>query len=89
LKDTEVFKPTDYALLYPQKLLQHIVDEFFTFYQNADLASHPELLHKGVNSISCLLNNAWNTAQTNPSEYFSYEIDSINNLRNEYGLSKI
>lgn len=89
LKDTEVFKPTDYALLYPQKLLQYIVDEFFTFYQNADLASHPELLHKDVNSISCLLNNAWNTAQTNPSEYFSYEIDSINNLRNEYGLSKI
>jgi hypothetical protein len=89
LKDTEVFKPTDYALLYPQKLLQQIVDEFFTFYQNADLASHPELLHKGVNSISCLLNNAWNTAQTNPSEYFLYEIDSINNLRNEYGLSKI
>ena len=28
LKDTEVFKPNDYSLLYPQKLLQQIVDEF-------------------------------------------------------------
>lgn len=89
LKDTEVFKPSDYALLYPQKLLQCIVDEFFTFYQNADLASHPELLHKGINSISCLLNEAWSTAQASPSKYFSYEIDSINNLRIQYGLSKI
>ncbi len=89
LKDTEVFKPTDYALLYPQKLLHYIVDEFFIFYQNADLASHPELLHKGVHSISCLLNDAWSTAQLNPTMYFAYETDSINNLRVLYGLSKI
>ncbi|HNP94371.1 MAG TPA: hypothetical protein PKJ63_02040 [Cyclobacteriaceae bacterium] len=89
LKDTEVFKPKDYSLLYPQKLLQHIVDEFYTFYQNADLASHPELLSKGGNSISCLLNEAWGTAQLSPSKYFIYEMDSINRLRMNFGLEKI
>lgn len=89
LKDTEVFKPNDYSLLYPQKLLQHIVEEFYTFYQNADLASHTELLNKGVSSISCLLNEAWSTAQSNPSNYFEYEIDSINQLRANFRLSRI
>jgi len=89
LKDTEVFKPNSYPLLYPQKLLQQIVDEFFAFYQNADLASHPELINKGVNSISSLLNNAWTTAQTDPAKYYAYEIDSINGLRVQFGLSRI
>lgn len=89
LKDTAGFKPSNYALLYPQKLLQQIVDEFFTFYQNADLASHLELIKKGNGSISKLLNDAWNTAQTNPTGYYAYEIDSINNLRTQFGLPKI
>lgn len=86
LKDTEVFKPNDYPLLYPQKLLQQIVDEFFVFYQNADLVSYPELISKGTNSISQLLNEAWLNAQTNPADYFNYETNSINNLRSSYGI---
>ncbi len=87
LKDTEVFKPNDYSLLYPQKLLQHIVDEFFTFYQNADLASYSELVKKGPDSISQLLNEAWNNAQTSPADYFSYETNAITQLRNKYGMN--
>ncbi|MGN6195350.1 MAG: hypothetical protein ACTHOB_10450 [Ginsengibacter sp.] len=86
LKDTEVFKPNDYSLLYPQKILQHIVDELFDFYQNADLASHPELLSKGGTSISCLLNDAWNNAQANPTDYFTYETKAVINLKTSYGL---
>jgi hypothetical protein len=86
LKDTEVFKPNDYPLLYPQKLLQQIVDEFFTFYQNADLVSYPELTGKGTNSVSQLLNDAWSNAQTNSTDYFNYETNSIANLKSSYGL---
>lgn len=87
LKDTEVFKPNDYPLLYPQKLLQQIVDEFFTFYQNADLVSYPELVAKGANSISQLLNDAWSSAQTNPTDYFDYETNSVARLKASYGLN--
>lgn len=87
LKDTEVFKPNDYPLLYPQKLLQQIVDEFFAFYQNADLVSYSELVAKGANSISQLLNDAWNNAQTNPSDYFNYETNSVAGLKSSYGLN--
>lgn len=89
LKDTVGFQSNEYPLLYPQKLLNQIVDEFITFYQNADLASFPELVQKDAKSIAQLLNNAWNNAQSNPLDYYSYEIDSINDLRNNYGLPKI
>lgn len=87
LKDTEVFKPNDYSLLYPLKLLQQIVDEFYEFYQNADLASYSELISKGSNSISQLLNNAWHNAQTYPANYFEYETNSIADLKVSYGLN--
>ncbi|MBL7840570.1 MAG: hypothetical protein JNJ75_10550 [Cyclobacteriaceae bacterium] len=89
LKDTELFKPSDYALLYPQKLLQHIVDEFFAFYQNADLASHPELVKAGDVSISVVLNDAWVTAQHDPTKYYAYETEALNKLRTTFGLPKI
>lgn len=87
LKDTKVFKPNDYPLLYPQKLLQQIVDEFFDFYQNADLVSYSELVAKGANSISQLLNDAWSSAQNNPSDYFDYETNSVAGLKASYGLN--
>jgi hypothetical protein len=89
LKDTEIYKPGDYDLLYPQKLLQQIVDEFYEFYQNADLASYPEIAANGETPIAKILNDAWQNAQNNPTEYFTYEIDSINYLRLEFGLPKI
>lgn len=85
LTDTVGFKPNYYSLLFPQKLLHHIVDEFFDFYQNADLASYPELL-KTSNSVSVLLNDAWINAQTNPLQYFEYEINAIKILKKEFGL---
>lgn len=86
LKDTKVFKPKAYPVLYPQKILQKIVDEFFVFYQNADLASHPELINKNETSISYLLNDAWSNAQGNPAEYFTYETNAINGLKINYGI---
>ena len=87
LKDTEVFKPNGYSLLYPQNLLQQIVDEFYVFYQNADLVSYPELVNLGSGSISQLLNDAWNNAQNNPTSYFDYETNSIASLKSSYGLN--
>jgi len=87
LKDTEVFKPNDYPLLFPQKLLQQIVDEFFVFYQNADLASYSELVSKRPNSISQLLNDAWNNAQFYSENYYNYEFNAIKSLKSSYGIS--
>lgn len=87
LKDTAIFKPNGYSLMFPQNLLQKIVDEFYVFYQNADLASYPELINSGSNSISQLLNDAWNSAQNNPTGYFDYETNSIANLKFLYGLN--
>ncbi|MFN8291424.1 MAG: hypothetical protein U0U70_14300 [Chitinophagaceae bacterium] len=89
LKDTEPFKPGDYNLLYPKKLLQQIVDEFFVFYQNADLASYPELVKANPNSIAQLLNEAWEQARNNPLGYNSYEVDAVNNLRQSFGLKRL
>jgi hypothetical protein len=86
LKDTEVFRPNDYPLLYPQKLLEQIVNEFFNFYQNADLASYSELVAKGTNSISQLLNDAWHNAQFNSRNYFDYELNAIKALKSSYGI---
>lgn len=88
LKDTIVFMPNDYSLLFPQHLLEKIVDEFYNFYQNADLASYPELLKTGNSSIAQLLNEAWYNAQTNPLNYFSYETNAINSLRKDFGINK-
>jgi hypothetical protein len=87
LKDTEIYKPGVYDLLYPQKLLQQIVDEFFEFYQNADLASYPEIIKLGNNSMAFLLNEAWNVAQTDPDAFFNYETNTIKALKAEFGLT--
>jgi hypothetical protein len=89
LEDSVGFQPKEYPLLFPQNLLKQIVDEFFTFYQNADLASFPEIVLNGTNSIAFLLNDAWKNAQSNSLDYYSYEIGSINGLKNNYGLPKI
>lgn len=89
LKDTEPFKPGDYNLLYPKKLLQQIVDEFFVFYQNADLASYPELVKANPNSVAQLLNEAWEQARMKPLDYNVYEVDSVNKLRKEFGLEEL
>lgn len=62
------------------------MDEFFLFYQNADLVSYSELVDKGANSISQLLNDAWLNAQTNPGDYFTYETSAITSLKGNYGL---
>ena len=88
LKDTLVFVPNDYSLLFPQHILELIVEEFYAFYQNADLASYPELIKKGNASIAHLLNEAWHNAQTNPLGYYSYETDATNELRKNFGLDK-
>lgn len=82
LKDTEVFKPANYSLLYPQKLLQQIVDELFVFYQNADLASYVEL--QGNSSIAHILNNAWNIAQSDSINFSSFEANAITELKAKY-----
>jgi hypothetical protein len=89
LKDTEPFKPNDYNLLYSKKLLQQIVDEFYDFYQNADLASYPELVKAGSNSVAQLLNEAWEQARMQPLEYNTYEVDAVNKLRKEIGLGEL
>lgn len=86
LRDTETFKTNEYALLYPQKLLQLIVDEFFAFHQNADLASYPELIKSGKLSVSQILNDAWTNAQNKPLDYFNYESGIIGDLRKEFGM---
>jgi hypothetical protein len=83
LKTTEIYKPGIYDLFYPQKLLQQIVDEFFDFYQNADLASYPELNN---DSIAFLLNEAWRIAQANPQSFSAYETNAMSNLKTMFGL---
>jgi len=89
LKETKPQVPNHYALLYPDHLLQQIIDEFFNFYQNADLASHPELVAEGQASVSVVLNEAWCEAQTNSVNYYKYETDAINTLRGGFGLAAI
>jgi hypothetical protein len=86
LKDTEVFRPKEHSLVYPTKLLQVIVDEFYQYYNNADLASYPELLASGNISISQVLNEAWTFAQNDPSQYFSYETSAICDLKKKFNI---
>lgn len=86
LKDTEVFRPKGYALLYPSKLLQLIVDEFYEFYGNADLAPCIELTGQTDTSLCETLNIAWNTAQDDPLQYFVHETAEINKLKSQFGL---
>lgn len=88
LAETESFKPADYSLLYPDKLLIQIVDEFFTFYQNADLTSYPELAAEKKGAVAEVLNEAWHNGQTDPAGYFKYENDIIAKFRKEFNLGK-
>ena len=86
LIDTEIFKPKAYSLLYPDKILKGIVDEFHEFYQNADLASHAELSGQQDPSLSEILNTAWNYAQAAPLDYYKHETDVIKKLKAGFGL---
>jgi len=86
LKETEIFRPNAYVLLYPQKLLQMIVDEFFEFYDNADLAPCTELGGKTDVPLCDILNTAWNLAQADPLQYYIHETTEINKLKAHFGL---
>ncbi|UYQ93805.1 hypothetical protein MKQ68_01685 [Chitinophaga horti] len=86
LNETNPQVPNHYTLLFPNQLLQLVIDEFFAFYQNADLASHPELIAAGHSSVSAVLNEAWQQAQTNSANYYKHETDAINDLRTSFGL---
>jgi len=86
LKDTEMYKPIEYDLLFPQHLLEQVVNEFFDFYQNADLASYPELLKGGANSVAYLLNNAWGIGRSQPQDFYDYEMKTLEGLRKEFKL---
>jgi len=83
---TEIFKPSAYRLLFPDKLLQLIVDEFFDFYNNADLAPYTEFKDVGQFNIARLLNEAWVTAQSDPVTFNFYESSSINALYAEFNV---
>lgn len=86
LKDTHFYKPSDYDLLFPQALLQTMADEFYDFYQNADLVSYPELKERSDDSIAGILNQAWTVAQANPMDYFTFETSAVSILRKKYGM---
>ncbi|MDF2188323.1 hypothetical protein [Paraflavitalea sp. CAU 1676] len=89
LQETHPQVPKEHALLYPDYLLQHVIDEFFAFYQNADLVSYPELAQAGHLSVAQVLNKGWRQAQTNSANYYKYETDAINELRIDFGLKEI
>jgi hypothetical protein len=86
LADTEMFKPAAYDLLYPQALLQQIVDEFYDFYDNADLAPCTELAGQADTPISDTLNTAWQVAQDDPMNYYLHESGVIAELKQGFGL---
>ncbi|MCO5950530.1 hypothetical protein [Mucilaginibacter flavidus] len=85
LKDTDGFKPKEYTMLFPKKLLQQLVDEFYEFYQNADLASYPEVLAK-AGSVSEILNIAWDKAQADPMAYNQHETAVFEQLKKDFKL---
>ena len=84
LKKTEGFKPDGYDFIFPQRLLTIIVDEFYTFHQNADIASYPELTRQ--TSIAEVLNEAWSQAIKKPTKFNSYQERTIAKLKSEFGL---
>ena len=86
LKDTEAFKPIDYPMIFPEKLLKYLVEEFYEFYQNADLASYADLKNSSHKSIAGLLNEAWNQAKNNSSNYSEYEMKEIDALKKKFWL---
>jgi hypothetical protein len=86
LEDTESFKPVDYQLYYPDSILDYIIEEFYSFYQDADLATYSELKKYGNDSIALILNDAWTHAQTDPNNYNLYEKNTIDKLMSKFGL---
>jgi hypothetical protein len=88
LHDAEIFRPPAYKLIFPDKLLSLIINEFFNFYDNADLANCTELHGAEQKSIAQLLNEAWEQAQTAPSEFNVYETASISQLYAEFGIER-
>ncbi len=87
LSEAEIFRPSAYKLIYPDKLFKLIIDEFIGFYDNADLAPCTELLGAQNKSVSELLSAAWQTAQTDPLNFYQHETDVINGLKAQFGLS--
>lgn len=78
-------KPKNHDFIYPPYIFKLMVDEFFEFYQNADLASVFELKNS-TNSISKILNNAWNITRDPSIDYLDFEKQQIRNLKLKYSL---
>jgi len=78
-------KPKNHDFIYPPYIFKLMVDEFFEFYQNADLASVCEL-NNSTDSISKILNNAWNITRDPPIDYLDFEKIQIRNLKLKYHL---
>lgn len=88
MRDTEIFRPPVYRMLFPDKLLKLIIDEFFDFYDNADLAPCTELTGTEDTPIADLLNEAWTNAQAHPETFNRYETNAVNGLYNKFGLRR-
>lgn len=86
LQDTEHFKPNNYDLVFPDGLLQMLVDEVYQFFHNADLASYPELKRRTPKAICEILNDAWQHAKDNPGAYQQFEQDRILELKASFGM---
>lgn len=83
LEDSQMYRPDHYEFLYPDEILKQMVEEFFDFYQNADLASYPELYNSQESPIAQILNEAWTMAKSDPTQFFSYESNRIKALKME------
>jgi len=86
LRDSVSFIPDEYPVIFPPDLLSHLVDEFYEFYQNADLVAYTDLPDLERPAVSRLLNDAWQYAQNDPAGYLAYEMGAIKGLREQFGL---
>ncbi len=88
LQSAEMFKPSVYKLIFPDKILKLIINEFVEFYDNADLAPCTELKGAQNRAVSEILSEAWIKAQQEPLQFYQYENNIIGELHNHFGLER-
>jgi hypothetical protein len=82
-------KPDNYALAFPDSLLQHLAYNIYRGCQNQGYLSYSEQLRKIERPLSAIMNEAWDILRDNPAAYHTWEKERILTLHSRFNYSDI
>ncbi len=78
--------PQEYALAYPAKLMDDLIDFLFAEYQQAGLIMWRGQTAAGGMQVTELLNVAWEEFEVRPETFAAFERQKVEELKRAFGL---